>query len=379
MPRHFAIHVLAVWLLADSTLVAAEAGAPAPPQLFVVSDPVPVDGVLVLSSESYVSDWNLRVQDAAGSDVPGTLTRRDTLLVFRPHQPLQAGQSYRIDYSAYGSPWTEQFTAVAASSSTLDLGVSLTFRELLQPSGSVCCTSGLGPTPYTVCLPAQAQTKQELTVTSKALPAPVQAGQLLAGLDIDGQVGPLLPWAPSGGVPQPVARNQWFETASQHCAVLHVLDLRTGLESVGSQSCASHAFEPNTVRYDLAEDQRFDVASCPVPPASHLQAWCDRNASTCQASACGFYGFLCRGEPEPPPDDAGVWMDAGGVTAIDAGGVTPIDAGVAAADSESSLGTPPASHDSGCSTGRGAPRHTLFAICLAALALRPRPKRNRPR
>lgn len=368
---------------------------------------IPIGGGLLVQSNTGSAPI-VEVADSAtpNTTLGGTLVQLDfsPFWVWTPTVPLTEGTTYSVRLSSPDlgiTGITDSFTAVAPIAITQpSVSSEPSVSAVSETFNAACCRAyQFGVLQDTSCFPNQQRRSVILDPGFSTADPAVLLNQFLfrmgpaPGTAVN---APLTPWSS--------LTPMWFtEQAQEYCYELEAIEIisRTVYTYDDLESCVPHG--------DLAElgvvevepgAAELDHLVCQAPPDQYKDQWCDLNEDPCaddaMATACGLYGFVCRGEDLPPDpfsmtggfsgfDGAGIGgfagmvAGAGGTSGV--GGSTAGSGGMGGASGMSEDPDAPSepSHGGGCSVGdAGEPRSggaLGWGLLAAALFMAKRRKR----
>jgi hypothetical protein len=285
--------------------------------------PVATDGFVVLEGQFDdeeldldVSGVQVSVTTHGGADVPGSLTflratsqnanyhGKLAYLGWSATAGLEVGTQLTLAMTAAPAPreaglvLQESFELQVVGPPTPLTDVALTFGAWLEfdhgIGDSVSCLADYGScgTDIITVRPELELLEGVETFWSPPKPSGMVAWEAHAEL-ADSALEPLSPEAPTfvlseGDVRPATGRVVFPRDSEEHCAVLVVRDLRTGVEVRSSRACA----EPGAPEYSIG-DNPFQL--CAEPPSEELkERWCEgashADHEVCRAGAAGAAG-----------------------------------------------------------------------------------------
>lgn len=367
---------------------------------------IPVGGGVLIQSGAGTPP----IVEVANSATPtttlgGTLTQIDftSYWVWVPTVPLTAGSSYTVRLSSPDlgiSGVVNTFAAVAAITIARPTVTTEPSVSSVSETNSFACCRSLqsGFLNDSSCFPAEQRRSVMLDPGFTTADPAVLLNQFVFRMGAGtGLAAGAAPYAWSSLSPL------WFSVqAEEYCFELEALDIvaRTVFTYEDLDSCAEHgelaelgisAVEPGPAE--------LDHLVCQAPPTQYEEEWCELNEDPCaedaMATACGLYGFVCRGEPLPAdPFSMGGFAGMIGTSGVGAiggfggggaggsggsGGTMP-DGGVSGMSDEDPDAPSEPDGDSGCTVvdladGRSAPSALAWSVAAAALALIKRRRR----
>jgi hypothetical protein len=271
---------------------------------------IPIDGGLLIQSGTG-SQPIVAIADSAtpSTTLGGTVTQIDLTgyWVWVPTLPLTVGTFYNVSLSAPDlgiSGITDTFEAVAAV--TIERPTITTEPSVSSVSETntfSCCRSLQGGfLNDSSCFPSEQRRSAMLDPGFTTSDPAVLLNQFVFRMGAGtGSAATAPPYAWSSLTPM------WFTTqATEYCFEIEAIEIvaRTVFTYEELETCAPHG--------DLAElgvvavvpgAAELDHLVCQAPPTQYEDQWCELNEDPCaedaMQTACGLYGFVCRGEPLP--------------------------------------------------------------------------------
>lgn len=302
---------------------------------------IPVNGVLlILAGGGTGTPPIVEISDVAtpGTTLGGSLAvfMSSSYWVWKPSTPFIEGTTYQARLSApdigiVGN--TDTFEAVAAitiARPEIMTAPSASWRS--ETVNTVCCSSLFGGVlGQTSCFPSEQRSSVLLEPGLSTGENAVFMNQFLFRAGTDGVAAANSQLAPWPNIPL----NPFYTQADEYCFTLEAVDLISGMVFPydDANTCAPHG-ELGTLRTTNIEAgaAELDRLVCHAPPDQFKEEWCDLNEDPCaddaMATACGLYGYVCKGEPLPPDPFSGMagFGGAGG-TFAGVGGIGGAGAG----------------------------------------------------